>query len=469
MTDPKTTGEAGAGSGGVSPVVTASVIGGMLVAAAIGFVTLRGGPGEETEAGAPAESVAESVRASPEPVIEAPQGVDAAAAETESESEIEAEIEAGAPEVLRFDLVRVDPTGGAVIAGLAAPGAEVTLTLDGAPVETVAADATGQFAAIIVLPPSEQPQILGLRAVLPDGVDLNSAETVIIAPLAGGEVSVAIPPDPPPATRADAPGVGEATSVAPVLGGGDAPPASGAASDLAALAADSGPNAETTVPAVPVAPAAPDATEAPAPTETAATVTAQTAPEAPAPVAEAPAVLLADGDGVRVLQGPGGAPEAMTELRLDAITYDVAGDVTLAGRAPAEGSVRVALNNQPINLGEVGPGGQWSLDLPDVDPGTYTLVLEQVAADGRVTGRIETPFLREDPDRIQRNPMLVDPGASVITVQSGFTLWGIAEANFGDGIRYVQIFEENRDRIRDPDLIFPGQIFALPDLPRAVE
>jgi nucleoid-associated protein YgaU len=62
--------------------------------------------------------------------------------------------------------------------------------------------------------------------------------------------------------------------------------------------------------------------------------------------------------------------------------------------------------------------------------------------------------------------MRVEDGVSVITVQPGFTLWGIAEANFGDGIAYVQIFQENRENIRDPDLIFPGQIFQLPDLPR---
>jgi nucleoid-associated protein YgaU len=51
-------------------------------------------------------------------------------------------------------------------------------------------------------------------------------------------------------------------------------------------------------------------------------------------------------------------------------------------------------------------------------------------------------------------------------VQRGFTLWGIAEVNFGNGILYVQIFQENSADIRDPDLIYPGQIFALPDLPR---
>ncbi|MBF9060473.1 LysM peptidoglycan-binding domain-containing protein, partial [Rhodobacterales bacterium HKCCSP123] len=189
---------------------------------------------------------------------------------------------------------------------------------------------------------------------------------------------------------------------------------------------------------------------------------------APAPAAgpQAPAVLMADAEGVRVLQAPGTAPSAQTEIQLDAITYDLEGEVTLAGRGPADGSVRVTLNNQPINMGEIGPGGQWSLGLPDVDPGTYTLRLEQLTADGTVTRTVTTPFLREDPARIRENPMLVDPGASVITVQRGFTLWGIAEANFGDGILYVQIFEENRGEIRDPDMIFPGQIFALPDLPR---
>jgi nucleoid-associated protein YgaU len=49
-----------------------------------------------------------------------------------------------------------------------------------------------------------------------------------------------------------------------------------------------------------------------------------------------------------------------------------------------------------------------------------------------------------------------------ITVQPGFTLWGIAKQNFGKGILYVQVYEANRDRIRDPDLIYPGQVFALP-------
>lgn len=49
-----------------------------------------------------------------------------------------------------------------------------------------------------------------------------------------------------------------------------------------------------------------------------------------------------------------------------------------------------------------------------------------------------------------------------ITVQPGFTLWGIAEQSLGDGVAYVQVFEANKDKIRDPDLIYPGQVFTIP-------
>ena len=49
-----------------------------------------------------------------------------------------------------------------------------------------------------------------------------------------------------------------------------------------------------------------------------------------------------------------------------------------------------------------------------------------------------------------------------ITVQPGFTLWGIASQQFGEGVMYVQVFEANKDRIRDPDLIYPGQVFVIP-------
>jgi len=49
-----------------------------------------------------------------------------------------------------------------------------------------------------------------------------------------------------------------------------------------------------------------------------------------------------------------------------------------------------------------------------------------------------------------------------VTVQPGFTLWGIAQQQFGEGVLYVQVYQANRDKIRNPNLIYPGQVFTLP-------
>jgi len=47
-------------------------------------------------------------------------------------------------------------------------------------------------------------------------------------------------------------------------------------------------------------------------------------------------------------------------------------------------------------------------------------------------------------------------------IRRGDNLWTIARRVYGEGIRYTQIFEANADQIRDPDLIYPGQVFDLP-------
>ncbi len=48
-------------------------------------------------------------------------------------------------------------------------------------------------------------------------------------------------------------------------------------------------------------------------------------------------------------------------------------------------------------------------------------------------------------------------------VQKGDTLWKIAEIYYKDGSRYKEIFEANREVIKDPDLIYPGQLIRIPN------
>jgi nucleoid-associated protein YgaU len=56
-----------------------------------------------------------------------------------------------------------------------------------------------------------------------------------------------------------------------------------------------------------------------------------------------------------------------------------------------------------------------------------------------------------------------DDGGSY-TVQSGDTLWNIAETVYGDGSKYSKIFEANNELLESPDQIFPGQKLVIPEL-----
>ncbi len=53
--------------------------------------------------------------------------------------------------------------------------------------------------------------------------------------------------------------------------------------------------------------------------------------------------------------------------------------------------------------------------------------------------------------------------ASDYTVVKGDCLWRIARRELGEGLRWVEIYDANRDDIRDPNLIYPGQVFEIPD------
>jgi nucleoid-associated protein YgaU len=173
----------------------------------------------------------------------------------------------------------------------------------------------------------------------------------------------------------------------------------------------------------------------------------------------APAILLATPRGVEVLQN---APLAPGQVALDSISYDAAGEVLLSGRGDQEAFVRVYLDNSPVTTSRIREDGRWRVELPDVDAGTYTLRVDQIDISGMVVARVESPFLRESPDTLEAVLSGEGPIRSV-TVQPGNTLWAISKERYGEGIEYVKVFDANRDRIRNPDLIYPGQIFDLPD------
>lgn len=48
------------------------------------------------------------------------------------------------------------------------------------------------------------------------------------------------------------------------------------------------------------------------------------------------------------------------------------------------------------------------------------------------------------------------------TVEKGDTLWAVATKAYGDGSKYMKIFEANKPMLSDPDKIYPGQVLRIP-------
>ncbi|MBR9842916.1 MAG: LysM peptidoglycan-binding domain-containing protein [Rhodobacteraceae bacterium] len=183
----------------------------------------------------------------------------------------------------------------------------------------------------------------------------------------------------------------------------------------------------------------------------------------PEPVA--PTVLVQTSEGVSVMQPPAtleAGPEVMANVALDAISYSESGEVRLSGRGGEDRFVRVYLDNTPVTTSRITESGNWQMQLPSVDTGVYTLRVDEVDEEGTVVSRVETPFKREDQAVLQATPG-PDTPAKAVTVQPGSTLWAIAAERYGSGTMYVRVFEANKDRIGDPDLIFPGQVFDIPE------
>lgn len=438
------------------------------------------------------------------PVTQA--SIDAGAAPTA----VETPGQAPAAAVPLIDTWRVAPDGEALVAGLAAPEAAVEVLVDGVAVASGTAEPSGEFVLQFTLQPNDQPSLMVLAMTPPLGERIVSEAVVALGPIAG-------PPDS---------AVLEAT-----------------------------------------AEASPTVEEA------------------------APAALLLTSEGAVVLQSDTPTDPVLTaNVMIDTIAYTATGEVQIGGRGLPGAGLRVYVDNAEKASVLVPESGQWLLTLADTPPGIYTLRVDQIDAEGKVTSRFETPFKREtleelalvagldtpvaeavadvavapavepvaksgdivaeieaaatgavdlaadapDPspaaepvasgpissgpvalesvaaEGVATEPLAADPAtdpvpepvasepvvaelASVemaaadpiptdlapvetaaseppianpapvtVTVQPGFTLWGIAQENYGEGVMYVQVFEANRDKIGDPDMIYPGQVFSVP-------
>lgn len=273
-----------------------------------------------------------------------------------------------------FDVVRINPQGDAVMAGRAAPNAQVQIFDGGKLIGSVTADARGEWVFVPNDPLPPGGRELSLAARRNGGSEIRSEQVVVL-----------VVPERSKATAAT--------------------------------------TAESLVP-----------------------------PSAPLAVA-----TLRDGSGVStLLQGPPSRLDsAAPRLAVDVIDYDTEGKVVLSGRAPANSTVQIYIENRLVGRVQSNSEGRWLLVPSEkLAAGLYSLRLDELAPDGRVATRIELPFQRAALEAGDLAP-------SSVVVQPGDSLWRIARRIHGQGIAYTLIYEANRDQIRDPDLIYPGQVFSL--------
>ncbi|MEY4781347.1 MAG: hypothetical protein RLZZ607_2660 [Pseudomonadota bacterium] len=388
----------------------------------------------------------------------APAVTEAAPAPTEAAPAVTEATPAETPAAVSpsFDVMRLDPDGAAVVAGQVASGAKVSILVDGAEVATAAADDTGKFVAMFDLPAADAGRLMTMVATLSDGTKVESDASVALA-----------------ATTA---------------------PAADAATQAATTEAQAG----TTAVAVTEEGAKVLQTDTNVAAEVATNVTIDTiaypTPETVqfggrgtvgnfirlyldnAPLGD-PATVGAD--GTWNLTQTGIAPKIYT-LRADEV--DGAGTVISRYETPFKRETPEALaaaNGTATAAAETtAPAADAAATAPAADGTATTDTATAASTDTASTDTASTDTASTDTTAqatteaapaakaataTETASETATPAASVtVTVQPGFTLWGIAKRQLGQGIMYVQVYEANKDKIKDPDLIYPGQVFTLP-------
>lgn len=458
----------------------------------------------EAPPAAPPAAPAAAVSSAPAPALTTAAEPPAPAAEPSPQpAAAAAPAETGQPS---FDLVRVEPDGSAVVAGQVAPLAQIALQLDGVEVATAKANDTGNFVAMFALAPSDTGRLLTLSATLADGRVVTAPASVAIGPTraAAPLVNADAQPKPDATPGAAAPETAPAAVVVTDSGAKllQAGTESGAASDTASGTASAtagtvtldvisypGPDAVQfggkgqvgsfvrlyldNQPLGEAAPVAGDGSwtmtrsaiapglytlradaldgsgkvisryETPFKRET---------PEALAAAATTPAPTLAP------TLAPTSAP---TPAPTSAATTTEAAP---SAAAPAAASDQVAAVAPPAATAGAEPG-----PLANAPEGAALPAPDATAAAVTPPAGSDAPAATAEPGQPMVEPSATSgqtapakPAAVTITVQPGYTLWGIAKKQMGEGVLYVQVYKANKDKIKNPDLIYPGQVFSLP-------
>ncbi len=205
----------------------------------------------------------------------------------------------------------------------------------------------------------------------------------------------------------------------------------------------------------------------------------------------------------------GAAPQVARDLQLTAVDYDTTGNIVFSGTAAPGSMVRFYVDNAATGEGLADPSGKWRFSgTSAVSPGTHMLRADAVDGSGKVQSRIELPFLRESPETVAAAQVVAAPqpvaapavaetpaapvvvtapaveppevatavaaaeqpvatraveeGPRKLVIQPGNSLWKLSREVYGKGRMYTVIYEANKELVKNPNRIYPGQILTAP-------
>ena len=333
-----------------------------------------------------------------------------------------------------FDVVVIEPSGEGVIAGRAAPGWQVSIESGGSKLAAATADAQGEWSAVLEKPLPAGDHALSLKITSPDGTRaLSSQERVRVE-------------------------VGDTTKTA-----------SGPA-DAALSPSPSQPASTPTVPQI------------------TASGTPTTAVQGTTPPTQAAELALAEPRAVTRAVSPrteesAPAPQ-VPKLVFKTVDYEDTGSsigtVSITGTSDPGATIKVYSDEKPLATVRADRDGIWSVVVEKkLGTGQHSFRAERInAATGETSTQATIAIERlvpKPPEVAAAEPIAGGsataspvgteskvPTKDVYTVQRGDTLWAIAKRYFGSGLRYPAIFQDNREIIKDPDLIHPKQEVKVP-------
>ncbi len=415
-----------------------------------------------------------------------------------------------------FDVVGIEPTGETVVAGRSDAGAIVAMLANGQVVGKTIANEAGEWTIILDEPLKPGDYDVALEVHDQNGEKVRGSEQRVAVSIAeGGQEQPLVVLNTPdgPSNVLQKPEEPKAVAEAPASSQPEAPKAE----ETKVAAAPSSEDTEkqsasgTTSPTTEAKPdAAPVSNEvkqtAQAPIES----TEEPVSE-PAPVAEttevaaaAPKAETADVDSTKTEVGsvtpeqapsaPVKAPETETasaettqepakvegkpSVTVEAVETEK-GKVYVAGTAEPGSSVRVYVGEDYQGEAKANTDGKWLLEgNKNVAEGNVEVRADKIGEDGSsVDARAAVVFEKEKEQQIVLTKVVASGSGSstdaqgaevkkalpVVIIRKGDNLWRISRRLYGDGIRYTTIYQANKGQIRDPDLIYPGQIFLTPE------